>query len=325
MFSIDTESGFPDAVLINAAWGLGENVVQGAVDPDEYEVYKPFLDDETKAPILEKSLGAKEIKMIHDRDGTPRNVPTSKAERAAFVLSDAEILTLARQAKIIEDHYGWPMDMEWARDGKTGTLYIVQARPETVQSRADVGALKSYTVNNPGKTLVNGLSVGNAAVAGRVSIIETAADIDRFVEGSVLVTSTTDPDWVPIMKRAAAIVTDHGGRTSHAAIVSRELGLPAVVGCGNATHLLHDGQDVTVSCAGGEEGLITEGISDITVTGRDAGFTARGEDKGHAEPCQPVRCVALVAFAGGWRGPCADGICDQQRGQSSPDGAAEFR
>jgi len=265
MFSIDTESGFPDAVLINAAWGLGENVVQGAVDPDEYEVYKPFLADETKVPILEKTLGAKEIKMIHDRDGTPRNVPTSKAERAAFVLSDAEILTLARQAKIIEDHYGCPMDMEWARDGKTGTLYIVQARPETVQSRADVGALKSYAVNKPGKTLVNGLSVGNAAVAGRVSIIETAADIDRFVDGSVLVTSTTDPDWVPIMKRAAAIVTDHGGRTSHAAIVSRELGLPAVVGCGNATHLLHDGQDVTVSCAGGEEGLITEGISDITV------------------------------------------------------------
>ncbi|MFA8444211.1 phosphoenolpyruvate synthase [Yoonia sp.] len=265
MFSIDTESGFPDAVLINAAWGLGENVVQGAVDPDEYEVFKPFLDDETKMPILEKALGAKEIKMIHDRDGTPRNVPTSKAERAQFVLSDAEILSLARQAKIIEDHYGCPMDMEWARDGKTGTLYIVQARPETVQSRADVGALKSYAVNNPGKTLVNGLSVGNAAVAGRVSIIETAADIDRFVDGSVLVTSTTDPDWVPIMKRAAAIVTDHGGRTSHAAIVSRELGLPAVVGCGNATHLLHDGQDVTVSCAGGEEGLITEGISDITV------------------------------------------------------------
>lgn len=265
MFSIDTESGFPDAVLINAAWGLGENVVQGAVDPDEYEVFKPFLEDETKTPILEKARGAKEIKMIHDRDGTPRNVPTSKAERAAFVLSDAEILTLARQAKVIEDHYGCPMDMEWARDGKTGTLYIVQARPETVQSRADVGALKSYTVTDPGKLLIAGLSVGNAAVAGRVCMIEKAADIDRFVDGSVLVTSTTDPDWVPIMKRAAAIVTDHGGRTSHAAIVSRELGLPAVVGCGNATHVLHDGQDVTVSCAGGEEGLITEGISEISV------------------------------------------------------------
>ncbi|MGJ8623084.1 MAG: phosphoenolpyruvate synthase [Yoonia sp.] len=266
MFSIDTESGFPDAVLINAAWGLGENVVQGAVDPDEYEVYKPFLHDQSKVPILEKTLGAKKIKMIHDRDGTPRNVPTSVAERDQFVLSDAEILNLARQACIIEDHYGCPMDMEWARDGKTGTLYIVQARPETVQSRAQVGALKSYAVAAAGKTLVTGLSVGNAAVAGRVCMIESAEDIADFVDGSVLVTSTTDPDWVPIMKRAAAIVTDHGGRTSHAAIVSRELGLPAVVGCGDATHILHDGQDVTVSCAGGEEGEVTEGLSRITVS-----------------------------------------------------------
>ncbi|MFG5384395.1 phosphoenolpyruvate synthase [Yoonia sp. R2-816] len=265
MFSIDTESGFPDAVLINAAWGLGENVVQGAVDPDEYEVFKPFLENEALTPILEKRLGAKEIKMIHDRDGTPRNVPTSKAERARFVLSDAEILTLARQAKIIEAHYGQPMDMEWARDGKTGTLYIVQARPETVQSRADVGSLKSYAVEDPGEVILTGLSVGSAAVAGRVCLIEKATDIDRFVDGSVLVTSITDPDWVPIMKRAAAIVTDHGGRTSHAAIVSRELGLPAIVGCGNATHVLHDGQDVTVSCAGGEDGVVTEGISKIKV------------------------------------------------------------
>ncbi len=265
MFSIDTESGFPDAVLINAAWGLGENVVQGAVDPDEYEVFKPFLENEALTPILEKRLGAKEIKMIHDRDGTPRNVPTSKAERARFVLSDAEILTLARQAKIIEAHYGQPMDMEWARDGKTGTLYIVQARPETVQSRADVGSLKSYAVEDPGEVILTGLSVGSAAVAGRVCLIEKATDIDRFVDGSVLVTSITDPDWVPIMKRAAAIVTDHGGRTSHAAIVSRELGLPAIVGCGNATHILHDGQDVTVSCAGGEDGVVTEGISTIKV------------------------------------------------------------
>lgn len=265
MFSIDTESGFPDAVLINAAWGLGENVVQGAVDPDEYQVFKPFLNNQTLTPILEKRLGAKEIKMIHDRDGTPRNVPTSKAERQSFVLSEAEILSLARQAVTIEDHYGQPMDMEWARDGVTGTLYIVQARPETVQSRADHGTLKSYTVKAPGRVLVNGLSVGSAAVTGRVSIIESADDIENFVDGSVLVTSTTDPDWVPIMKRAAAIVTDHGGRTSHAAIVSRELGLPAIVGCGDATHILHDKQDVTVSCAGGEEGVVTEGISDIAI------------------------------------------------------------
>lgn len=265
MFSLDTESGFPDAVLINAAWGLGENVVQGAVDPDEYQVFTPFLDNPDLVPILEKRLGAKAIKMIHDRDGTPRNVATSKAERASFVLNDAEIMALARQSKIIADHYGQPMDMEWARDGETGTLYIVQARPETVQSRADVGTLKSYSVKDPGRALLTGLSVGSAAVAGRVSIIESAEDIARFVDGSVLVTSTTDPDWVPIMKRAAAIVTDHGGRTSHAAIVSRELGLPAIVGCGNATHILHDEQDVTVSCAGGEEGVVTEGISQIEV------------------------------------------------------------
>ncbi len=265
MFSIDTESGFPDAVLINAAWGLGENVVQGAVDPDEYQVFKPFLDRKNLSPILEKRLGAKAIKMIHDRDGTPRNVPTSKAERQQFVLSDAEILVLARQAKIIEQHYGQPMDMEWARDGVTRTLFIVQARPETVQSRADIGTLKSYTVQDPGDVLLTGLSVGSAAVAGRVSIIEDASDIDRFIDGSVLVTGTTDPDWVPIMKRAAAIVTDHGGRTSHAAIVSRELGLPAIVGCGDATHILHDEQDVTVSCAGGEEGVVTAGLSRISV------------------------------------------------------------
>ena len=266
MFSIDTESGFPDAVLINAAWGLGENVVQGTVDPDEYQVYKPFLDNAELEPILEKRLGAKAIKMIQDRDGAPRNVPTSKAERATFVLSDAEILTLARQATIIEAHYGQPMDMEWARDGVTSMLYIVQARPETVQSRAETGVLKSYSVANPGPTLVTGLSVGNAAVSGRVSIIDTPEDIGRFVDGSVLVTGTTNPDWVPIMKRAAAIVTDHGGRTSHAAIVSRELGLPAIVGCGDATHILHDEQDVTVSCAGGDEGVVTEGLSQIDVS-----------------------------------------------------------
>lgn len=265
MFSIDTESGFPNAVLINAAWGLGENVVQGAVDPDEYQVYKPFLDNRDLTPILEKRLGGKEIKMIHARDGTPTNVPTSKAERAAFVLSDAEILELSRYAKTIEEHYGQPMDMEWARDGATRELFIVQARPETVQSRADTQVVKTYSVSNPGELILSGLSVGSAAIAGRVCLIESAADIAKFVDGSILVTGTTDPDWMPIMKRAAAIVTDHGGRTSHAAIVSRELGLPAVVGCGNATHVLHDMQDITVSCAGGDEGAIYAGIADIAI------------------------------------------------------------
>jgi pyruvate,water dikinase len=266
MFSIDTESGFDKVALITAAWGLGENVVQGAVNPDEYEVYKPFLAKKSLTPIVKKSLGAKEIKMIYAgaEGGTTKNVPTSKAERAAFVLSDPEILSLARMAVTIEQHYGLPMDMEWARDGDTGELFIVQARPETVQSRAKVGLLRSYTVKKAGKALLKGLSVGSAVAAGRVSILESAKDIDQFVDGSILVTSTTDPDWVPIMKRASAIVTDHGGRTSHAAIVSRELGLPAIVGTGNATHLLHDEQEVTVNCSGGDEGVIHEGIADFS-------------------------------------------------------------
>ena len=244
MFSIDTESGFDKVVLINAAWGLGENVVQGAVTPDEYEVFKP---------IVEKTCGVKEIKMIYagTEGGETKNVPTSKAERGAYVLTDEEILNLARQAATIEKHYGQAMDMEWAKDGETGKLYIVQARPETVQSRIDVTALKTYTIGKTGKTLITGLSVGAAVRAGRVCMIENVKDIDKFIDGSILVTSTTDPDWVPIMKRAAAIVTDHGGRTSHAAIVSRELGLPAIVGTGNATHILHDQQEVTISCAGG--------------------------------------------------------------------------
>jgi pyruvate,water dikinase len=266
MFSIDTESGFDKVALITAAWGLGENVVQGAVNPDEYEVYKPFLGNRKLKPIVKKTLGSKQIKMIYaaEQGAATKNVPTSKAERAAFVLSDAEILDLARMAATIEAHYGLPMDMEWARDGDTGELFIVQARPETVQSRAAAGEIRSYTLKKAGKPLVTGLSVGSAVATGRVSIIESARDIDKFVDGSILVTGTTDPDWVPIMKRASAIVTDHGGRTSHAAIVSRELGLPAIVGTGNATHVLHDEQEVTVSCTGGDEGVVHEGIAEFT-------------------------------------------------------------
>ncbi len=267
MFSIDTETGFDKVILIDAAWGLGETVVQGSVDPDGYVVFKPLLGREGIVPILEKRRGAKEIKIIYDTSGeTPiREVPTSKAEREAFVLSDPEILTLARWAATIEAHYGCPMDMEWARDGESNELFIVQARPETVQSRLGSGEVKTYTLKSAGKPLVKGLAIGSAIVTGRVAVIETAADIGRFPEGAVLVTKTTDPDWVPIMKKAAAIVTDHGGRTSHAAIVSRELGLPAVVGTGDATHVLHDGQDVTVSCAEGDEGLVREGIGAFEV------------------------------------------------------------
>ena len=271
MFSLDTETGCDRLVLIDAAFGLGENVVQGAVDPDEYQVFKPFLGRKGTNPIVAKSLGAKEIKMIYGAPGEARtrNVATSKAERARFVLEDAEILELATFAKTIEEHYGMPMDMEWARDGNSGLLYIVQARPETVQSRLKAGALMAFDVKPAGPVLIEGLSVGNAAASGRVCLIEHAADIGRFVDGSVLVTSTTDPDWVPIMKRASAIITDHGGRTSHAAIVSRELGIPAVVGTGEATRVLHDGQDLTVSCVEGERGLVYAGLAEITSTELD--------------------------------------------------------
>jgi len=267
MFSIDTESGFDKIVLINAAWGLGENVVQGTVTPDEFQVYKPFLDNEGLLPIVAKTLGAKEKKMIYStaRGETIRNVPTSKAERGSFVLSDTEVISLARMATTIEKHYGQPMDMEWARDGITGELFIVQARPETVQSRLDSGNLKSYSIGAHGETLVTGISVGSAVTTGQVCLLESVKDIDQFVDGAILVTPTTDPDWVPIMKRASAIVTDHGGRTSHAAIVSRELGVPAIVGCGNATHLLHTEQEISVSCAEGDTGFVYAGTAEYQV------------------------------------------------------------
>jgi len=267
MFSIDTETGFDKIVVIDAAWGLGENVVQGAVDPDEYQVFKPLLAHADLSPIVEKKLGEKARKMLYATagDAPTRNVETSMAERTAFVLNDQEILALARWACVIEAHYGMPMDMEWAKDGQTGELFIVQARPETVQSRKALGALKSYRIKSRGRTLVTGLSIGDAVVTGSVCLIRSPDDITSFRTGAVLVTRTTDPDWVPVMKRAAAIITDHGGRTSHAAIVSRELGLPAVIGAGNATQILHDGQEVMVSCAEGSEGFVYEGTGEFEV------------------------------------------------------------
>jgi pyruvate,water dikinase len=270
MFTLDTETGFDKVVLINAAWGLGETVVQGSVSPDEYQVFKPFLSDSSKRPILEKKLGSKEQELVYaGAGGETRLRPTQPADRARFVLGDDEILDLARQAGAIEAHYGQPMDIEWARDGETGLIYIVQARPETVQSRADASMARHYTLKRHGPELLRGLSIGQSIVTGRVCVIQSARDIDRFRDGAILVTATTDPDWVPIMKRASAIVTDHGGRTSHAAIVSRELGLPAVVGAGRAMALLRDGQEVTVSCAGGQEGVVYDGAAEFEMAEMD--------------------------------------------------------
>ncbi|CAL5872086.1 uncharacterized protein PFLUO_LOCUS6343 [Penicillium psychrofluorescens] len=273
MFSIDTESGFDKTVLINAAWGLGENIVQGAVNPDEYRVFKPLLNDTNFVPIIEKKRGDKLMKMVYDNEGDEptRNVPTSRAEQTAFTLDDQDILQLSRWACAVEKHYGTPMDIEWAKDGLTNELFIVQARAETVQSRRDTGAFKTYDVSKKGRLLVSGLSIGDAAVAGRLCLIENKQNLDKFVPGSILVAKATDPDWGPLMKQAAAIITDQGGRTSHAAIVSRELGLPAVVGTENATYFLHSGQDVTVSCAEGDRGFVYEGASDITTRTLDMG------------------------------------------------------
>jgi pyruvate,water dikinase len=223
-----------------------------------------LLSDKKLKPIVEKNVGAKSIKMVYSEGAEKtKNVPTSKAERAAFVLDDDEILTLGRWASIIEEHYGCPMDMEWAKDGETGDLFIVQARPETVQAQRDQSSFKSYTIKSKGKVLTQGLSIGGSVITGTLCLIESPADIDKFVDGSILVTGTTDPDWVPIMKRAAGIITDHGGRTSHAAIVSRELGVPAIVGTGEATHVLHSEQEVTLSCAEGDEGFVYEGFADV--------------------------------------------------------------
>jgi pyruvate, water dikinase len=265
MFSIDTETGFPRTVLITGNWGLGETVVQGTVEPDEYHVFKPLLGKPGLRPIVEKRLGAKEQKMVYAARGSSELAQTSDDERGAFVLSDDEVLTLARWACEIEDHYGLPMDIEWAKDGETGELFIVQARPETVQARRGGGSLATYRVLGKGELLLTGTSIGDAAASGEAHVIMSPKDGDRFPAGGILVTGQTDPDWVPLMKRAAAIVTDHGGRTSHAAIVSRELGLPAVIGAGKATETLKDGQEITVSCAEGDEGHVYAGIAAIEV------------------------------------------------------------
>ncbi len=270
MFSIDTETGFPDVVLITGAWGLGEAVVQGIADPDEYMVFKPLLEEDALVPVIERTLGTKEKKLVYaDRHGKKSSkkptkwLRTKADERTRFTLSNDEVLKLARWAVIIEKHYGCPMDIEWAKDGKSGDLAIVQARPETVQSRAEATDLKTFRIKNKGKQICGGLAVGSGAAAGKVINLSSPRDIAKFEDGAVLVTTITDPDWVPIMKRAAAIVTDHGGRTSHAAIVSRELGLPAIVGTHNATRVLKTGMDVTVSCSEGDEGRIYEGIAKI--------------------------------------------------------------
>jgi len=268
IFTLDTESGFRNAVFITSAYGLGENVVQGAVDPDEIYVFKPTLKEGFK-PILKRRRGRKLIKMIYGDDTavgvSTRNVDVDVRDQEKFSVSDEDALTLARYAVDIEEHYSMkagkprPMDIEWAKDGYDGKLYIVQARPETVQSGKSAMVHETFKLDNRGTVLCEGKSVGAKIAAGRARVIDSAANMNEVQPGDILVTDMTDPDWEPVMKVAAAIVTNRGGRTCHAAIISRELGIPAVVGCGNATSLIHDGEEVTASCAEGDVGYVYEG------------------------------------------------------------------
>ncbi len=268
IFTLDTESGFDQVVLITSAYGLGETVVQGAVNPDEFYVYKPAL-QQGKSAVIRRNLGSKLIKMIfgagRETGHSVRTVEVPLAERQRFSLNDAEVEELARYALTIEQHYGRAMDIEWGKDGLDGKLYILQARPETVMAQKEVNTLRRYRLKNSSDILVSGRAIGQRIGSGRVCLVADASKMAEVQAGDVLVTDMTDPDWEPVMKRASAIVTNRGGRTCHAAIVARELGIPAVVGCGDATSLLKYGDAVTVSCAEGDEGKVYQGLLDIEV------------------------------------------------------------
>lgn len=267
LFTLDPDTGFPDVIVVNGAWGLGEHLVRGNVEPDEWTVFKPTLgstgaDGTPRRPIIDRRLGSKLSKEVY---ATGETVPTKvvdcrRRERESYVLSDDEVVELATWGALIEDHYGHPMDVEWAKDGDTGQLFVVQARPETVQSRATSTSVTTYQVRTDATPLVRGIAVGAAVATGTVRLLTSPEEADRFEDGDVLVTEMTDPDWGPLLARAAAVVTDRGGRTAHAAIISRELGIPAVVGSDDATKLLEEGQVVTVSCAEGDDGRVYEGV-----------------------------------------------------------------
>ena len=267
MFTLDTESGFDQVVFITASYGLGETVVQGAVNPDEFYVFKPTL-DAGKFPIIRKTLGSKLIRMEFETDAsvgrTVRTVDVDPEDRRRFAITDEDVIELAKFARIIEKHYGRPMDIEWGKDGTDGKIYILQARPETVKSQQkSVEVQTKYSLGSKGRLLVQGRAIGQKIGQGVVRVVQSASEMDRVLEGDVLVTDMTDPNWEPVMKRASAIVTNRGGRTCHAAIIARELGIPAVVGCGDATERLMEGDKVTVSCAEGDTGNIYEGLLEV--------------------------------------------------------------
>ncbi len=299
MFTMDTESGFDKVVMITASYGLGEMVVQGAVNPDEFYVYKPALQANLPA-VIRRTLGSKAIKMIYDAsekaDSPVTTTAVSQKERLLFSLTNEEAEELARQALIIEKHYQRPMDIEWAKDGESGTLFILQARPETVKSRENGQQLERFQLNTRSKILAEGRSIGQKIGKGKARIIRDVSEMDRVQPGDVLVSDMTDPDWEPVMKRAAAIVTNRGGRTCHAAIIARELGIPAVVGCGDATHTIKDGMEVTVSCAEGDDGFVYEGLLEFERSSLDVGTMPELPMKVMLNVGNPERAFAFQAI-----------------------------
>ena len=327
MFTLDTESGFDQVVFITAIYGLGENIVQGVANPDEYLVFKPTMAE------ISRRLGSKEIAMVYDPGGGrgTRNVAVPEALRRQYVLAPEEVLELARYGVAIEAHYTQragerrPMDIEWAKDGRTRQLFILQARPETAHARRDLARLTTFTLERRGPVLVTGRAVGTQIGAGPVVRLDSAAEMHRFRPGSVLVTAMTDPDWEPILKHAAAIVTDRGGRTCHAAIVSRELGIPCVVGTGNATVALRDGQPVTVSCAEGETGLVMDGRAAVRQAGAATRRAAGDADEDLHQRRQSRSGVQSLVPAGGRRRPRARGVHHRAAHRHPPDGARASR
>jgi pyruvate, water dikinase len=300
-FTVDPETGFEDAIVINAAWGLGETVVKGAINPDEYMVFKPLLERPGMRPIIAAHVGEKQSRMLYAEGGTATvtTKKTSQAERRARVLDDDEVLQLARWALAIERHFDSPMVLEWAKDGETGQFYFVQARPETLPSRRSDDMLSSYALEQRGEVLVEGQAVGEAITHGEVQVIENVDDIERFIDGRILVTGMTDPDWMPILQRAAGIITDHGGRTCHAAIISRELGIPSIVGTNDATRKLHDGQEITLSCAEGDRGFVYAGSLPFRTSSAPVAEVPRTRTEVMLNIASPTAALRW------WRLPCA--------------------
>ena len=326
MFTLDTDSGFRDVVFLTSSYGLGETVVQGAVNPDEFYVYKPALRADRSA-VVRRNMGAKAIKMVYAPPGSAERVMTIDVpaeDRSRYSLTDAEAEHLARQGLQIEQHYGCPMDIEWGKDGETGHIYILQARPETVQSRKGL-SMQRFTLRGRSRVLAEGRSIGQRIGAGRARVIASVKDIARVQPGDVLIADMTDPDWEPVMKRAAAIVTNRGGRTCHAAIIARELGVPAVVGCGDATLTIPEGTAVTVSCAEGDTGHVYEGILSFDEQNLELQIAADAAGQDHDERRQSRSCLQFRHVAQPGRGPGAARVHHQPHDRRASAGTARLR